>query len=423
MTPDPARGTAPFARHEWVIAGRYLRARSRERAVSAIAGFSLAGIMLGVATLVIVMAVMGGFRDELVKRILGVNAHVMALDRGGAFADLPDTLARLRAMPGVARAAPIVEGQVMASGPAGSAGALIRAYAPADLATLPALAEPEEALGDVAALTDGVALGAGLAQALGLTVGDSVTLISPQGLSTPFGRSIKARSYPVRMVVRVGMHDYDRVFLFMPIELAQLYLEKEGRADGVEIMLDRPDDLDALLPDLRAAFPGAVTLWDWRQQNGAFLDALRIERVTMFIILAMVILVAALNIVSGLIMLVKDKGRDIGILRTMGLTRGAVLRVFFLCGAAIGVVGTALGVGLGVLFVLNIEAIQGWVEALTGGSIWDPATRVLSRVPATLRAGSVAGAAGLALGLSFLATLYPAWRAARLDPVEALRHD
>jgi lipoprotein-releasing system permease protein len=225
------------------------------------------------------------------------------------------------------------------------------------------------------------------------------------------------------MVVRIGMHDYDRVFLYMPIALAQTFLEKEGRFDGVEIMVDRPDALDPLLPDLRAAFPGAVSLWDWRQQNGAFLEALRIERATMFIILTLIILVAALNIVSGLIMLVKDKGRDIGILRTMGLTRGAVLRVFFICGASIGVTGTLLGVALGVAFTLNIEAIQGFVEALTGGSLWDPAMRVLSRIPATLQLWNVVAATAMALGLSFLATLYPAWRAARLDPVEALRND
>lgn len=417
-----AQATPPFAAFEWLIAGRYLRARRRERAISAIAGFSLVGIMLGVATLIIVMSVMNGFRDELVTRILGVSAHVMATPAAQG-EDVAAAAARLAEAPGITRAAPVVEGRVMASGPGGATGVLLRGYPPDALRSLPALAEPEEARGSLVALEPGtVAIGWGLAQELALRPGDALTLISPEGVSTPFGRSIKSRSYEVVYVFRVGMHEYDRALAFIPLETGLAFLNRD-RPDGVEVMLARPDAVAAAAPAIRAAFEGPVRLWDWRQANSAFLDALKIERNVMFIILTLIILVAALNIISGLIMLVKDKGSDIGILRTMGLTRGTILRVFFICGASIGVVGTALGVALGVVFTLNIEAIQGLVEAVVGGPVWDPTVRVLSRIPAELRFANVATTVGLALGLSFLATLYPAWRAARLDPVEALRHE
>ncbi|MGF1659338.1 MAG: lipoprotein-releasing ABC transporter permease subunit [Rubrimonas sp.] len=417
------RAAGPFSALEWMIAGRYLRARRRERAISAIVGFSLVGIMLGVATLIIVMSVMNGFRDELVARILGANAHVMATPGPQGFADPVGAAARVAALPGVVRAAPVLEGQVMASGPRGNSGVLVRAYRPEDLASLPALAEPESRMGRLEDVGPGVAIGWGVADALGLSVGDSITLISPNGLATPFGRSLRSRSYPVAYVVRVGMHEYDRSLVFMALDDAQLFFDREGSVDGLEIMVAEPDRVERMRGPIGDAIGQPVRFWDWKQANGGFLDALRIERNTMFLILTLIVLVAALNIVSGLIMLVQDKNRDIGILRTMGLTRGAILRVFFICGASIGVVGTALGVALGVAFTLNIQTVQGWVEALSGGSVWDPSIRVLSDIPAELRAGDLAATVAMALGLSFLATFYPAWRAARLDPVEALRRE
>jgi lipoprotein-releasing system permease protein len=322
----------------------------------------------------------------------------------------------------VTRAAPLVEGRVMASSDRGATGVLLRAY-PADaVRSLPAISAPEAARGDPNAIGEGrVAVAWGLADELGLDVGDSITLITPNGLPTPFGRSIRSRAYEIAYVFRIGMHEYDRSFVFMDLATAQFFLGRDNAVDGIEIMAARPDRVEALADPIREALGYRAPLWTWKQANGAFLDALRIERNVMFVILTLIILVAALNIISGLIMLVKDKSRDIGILRTMGMTRGTVLRVFFICGAAIGVVGAVLGVALGVVFTLNIHAIQGWVEALSGGTVWDPSMRVLTEIPADLRLSDVARTVGLALGLSFLATLYPAWRAARLDPVEALR--
>jgi lipoprotein-releasing system permease protein len=418
----PAGSTPPFAAFEWLIAGRYLRARRRERTISAIAGFSLVGIMLGVATLIIVMSVMNGFRDALVERILGVGAHVTALPPASGLPDPLAAAAAVAALPGVTRAAPLVEGRVMASSDRGATGVLLRAY-PADaVRSLPAISAPEAARGDPNAIGEGrVAVAWGLADELGLDVGDSITLITPNGLPTPFGRSIRSRAYEIAYVFRIGMHEYDRSFVFMDLATAQFFLGRDTAVDGIEIMAARPDRVEALADPIREALGYRAPLWTWKQANGAFLDALRIERNVMFVILTLIILVAALNIISGLIMLVKDKSRDIGILRTMGMTRGTVLRVFFICGAAIGVVGAVLGVALGVVFTLNIHAIQGWVEALSGGTVWDPTMRVLTEIPADLRLSDVARTVGLALGLSFLATLYPAWRAARLDPVEALR--
>ncbi|MEM1343047.1 MAG: lipoprotein-releasing ABC transporter permease subunit [Pseudomonadota bacterium] len=422
QTAAPAPG--PFSRLEWLLAGRYLRARRREGAISVITGFSLIGIMLGVATLIIVMSVMNGFRAELVDRILGAQPHITVIARSPEGLVDYDTLAeQLRTQPPVTRAAPVIEQQIMASSDAGNAGALVRGLSYDDLLSLDGVANPEEGYGALARFSEGVAIGAGLAERLRLTVGDKLTLISPRGLNTPFGVKPRVKSYEITYVFRIGMSQYDNVFVFMPLDEAQAFFRKEERVDHIEVMIDDPDAVEDVGIAIQPLVREQAYLWNWQRANGAFLSALKVERNVMFLILTLIILVAALNIISGLIMLVKEKGRDIGILRTMGLSRGAILRVFFICGASIGVVGTVLGVALGVAFTANIQEIQALVESLSGGTVWDPQVRFLTRVPAVMHTSDVVFTVTVALSLSFLATWYPARRAARLDPVEALRHE
>ncbi|MEL6793941.1 MAG: lipoprotein-releasing ABC transporter permease subunit [Pseudomonadota bacterium] len=418
--------TKPFAGFEWMIAGRYLRARRKERAISAITGFSLVGIMLGVATLIIVMSVMNGFRFELVNRILGVNGHILVLPGGQNIENYDELAAQIAKEADVLRAAPIIEGRVMASSRRGNTGVLVRGVSPENAKTLEALANPETAQGslDDFGVDGGVAIGSGIAQELGLVVGDSVKLISPRGLRTVLGPApATIRSFRIAYVFQVGMTEYDKILLYMPLDEAQKFFLKPGRVDQIEVMIENPDGVEDTAFRLLETLEDPVRMWTWKDQNGGYLKALRTERVVMFVILSLIILVAALNIISGLIMLVKDKGRDIGILRTIGLTRGAVMRVFFICGSSIGVVGTILGVILGTAFAANIKAIQAGVEWVLGVSVWDPSIRYLTEIPAILHASDVAMTTVIALGLSFIATLYPAWRAARMNPVEALRYE
>ncbi|MEL6217671.1 MAG: lipoprotein-releasing ABC transporter permease subunit [Pseudomonadota bacterium] len=422
---EAASGPRPFSRLEWMLAGRYLRARRREGAISVIAGFSLVGIMLGVATLIIVMSVMNGFRAELVNRILGAQPHisVIAASEEGVegYGALTD---KILAHPQVTRAAPTIERQLLAASDQANSGALVRGLTPEDLATLPGVANPEEAVGDLARFPDGIAIGAGLAERLRIRLGDEVRLISPDGTVTPFGTTPRVKRYEVVYIFRIGMSQYDNAFVFMPLDQAQRYFKLRGRAGSIEVMVDRPDQVERIGSELDEALRGeSVYTWNWERSNGAFLAALKIERNVMFLILSLIILVAALNIISGLTMLVKEKGRDIGILRTMGLSRAAILRVFFICGASIGVTGTVLGVCLGIAFTLNISEIQAAVEWVSGGSVWDPEVRFLTRVPAVMHTSDVVFTIAIALSLSALATWYPARRAARLDPVEALRYE
>ena len=424
--------TRPFAPFEWMIAWRYLRARRAEGGVSVMTWISLVGIALAVFALIATLAVRSGFRAEFVDTILGVNAHVTVYAQGtvneSGFIDRTihdyDAMAeRLRAVPGVTRVAPLVRGQVMANANGRNSGVEVFGITAENLAGIPRVAQPEDSIGDIGRFDEGIAIGSGVARELAVTVGDKVRLISPDGVKTAFGTSPRVKAYEVVYIFTAGRYDIDRTRVYMPFAEAQSYFNREGVADELEVMVEDPDKVDSLaLPLMIAAGDGMLT-WTWRDASGAFLRALDIEDNVMFVILSILVLIAAMNIVSGLIMLVKNKGRDIGILRTMGLTEGSVLRVFFICGASTGIIGTVAGVILGCLFAIYIDPIFSLVNYVSGGGVWDPEVRGLYHLPAKLQTGDVLSAVMLSLGLSFVVTIFPARRAARMNPVEALRYE
>lgn len=421
---DAPNGTKPFSRFEWMLAGRYLRARRKEASISAIAGFSFAGIMLGVAALIIVMAVMNGFRTELMSKILGINGHMIIEPIDGPLNDFDDVTARLSKLEPVRAAIPIVEGQVLASARENSRGVLVRGIQEADFEKLPAVVN-NVLQGTLTGFDDagGLAVGSRLAANLGLQLGDRMTLVSPRGAVTPMGVAPRVKAYPITAIFQLGMSEYDSTFVFMPQVESQLYFNKEDTVSFIEVYLHDPDSVGIMRGPVMEAAERSVFITDWQQRNATFFSALQVERNVMFIILTLIILVAALNIISGLIMLVKDKGRDIAVLRTMGATRGAIMRIFFITGAAIGMLGTLAGFVLGTVVCLNIENIRQFLSRLTETELFSPELYFLSRLPADMDPSEVTTVVLMALVLSFLATLYPAWRAARLDPVDALRYE
>jgi lipoprotein-releasing system permease protein len=415
--------TRPFAPFEWLVALRYLRARRKEGFISVIAGFSFIGIMLGVATLIIVMAVMNGFRQELFDKMLGLNGHVV-VHSVGRFTDYDQVSKRVASVNDVKYALPLVEGQVLASTPLGSTGALVRGLREKDLKSLKAISSKVH-FGTLDGFDDnpGIAIGSRMANTLNVKVGDSLSILTPRGASTPLGTAPRIKRYPVVAIFEIGMSEYDASIMFMPLNEAQIYFNQPDSVTVLEVVLESPDEVAELAPEILKAGGPSIYVTDWRQRNATFFSALQVERNVMFLILTLIVLVAALNIISGLKMLVKDKARDIAILRTMGATRGSVMRIFLIAGATIGVAGTLAGLALGVLVCLNIDHIRWFVSWLTDTELFPAELYYLSELPAEMDVGETVSVVIMALSLSILASVYPAWRASRLDPVEALRYE
>jgi lipoprotein-releasing system permease protein len=445
------KGTRAFSRFEWIIAGRYLRARRKEAFISVIASLTMIGVAIGVATLIVVMSVMNGFRAELLTKILGLNGHFTAYPIESKFTDYDETIATIQNVPGVDFAVYFVEGQVLASGKGSSTGVTVRGMNEENLQKLKLLYGAAEQGGwDNWDQGRGVAIGYRLAQNLGVSLGDQVQIINPDGAMTPFGTTPQIKSYPVNVIFNLGMVEFDSFFMYMPLEPAQDYFkmftevlrpgfeqldplasdeeidaayERINEATAAEIFIDDPDDTAAVRERISQAPIRPMVLTDWQQRNETFFSALQVERVVMFTILSMIILVAAFNIISSLIMLVKDKSSDIAVLRTMGASRGAIMRIFSITGTTIGVIGTLVGTGLGLIVAANAEALRSFVSNSLGVAIFPPEVFFLSSLPSKTDPVEVTVVVCLSLGLSFLATLYPAWRAAQYDPVEALRYE
>ena len=413
-----------FSAFEWMVASRYLRARRREGFISVIALFSLLGIALGVATLIIVMSVMNGFRQELMGRILGLNGHLTVYGPVEGLADFDALKDRLSTVAGVQIVTPMIENQVMATANSVARGAVVRAFRAEDLQKKAIIADNIVAGSlDAFAGEDAIVIGTRMAERMGVRVGDPVTLISPKGNVTAFGSVPRLKAYRVVAVYEIGMYEYDANFVFMPLPAAQTYFRMPTTVSALEVFADSPEKATALVRPLAAAAGDLARVQDWQRANASFFNAIQVERNVMFLILTLIIVVAAFNIISSLIMLVKDKGRDIAILRTMGATKGAVMRIFFLAGASIGVVGTTAGVILGLAFTSNIESIRQAIQSLTGTELFAAEIYFLSQLPAIVDPLEVVAVTAMAFTLTLLATLYPSWKAARIDPAEALRYE
>jgi lipoprotein-releasing system permease protein len=417
-------GTRPFAAFEWMLSLRYLRARRKEGFISVIAGFSFLGILLGVATLIIVMAVMNGFRKELLDKILGLNGHLLIQPLDSPLTDWEAVASRIAKLQGVVLAAPIVEGQALASSPFNASGVLVRGIRVQDLVKLPSIANHIlQGTLDGFDQGQGLVVGKRLADQLSVHVGDSLTVVSPRGAVTPMGITPRIKTYKIAAVFEIGMTEYDGAFVFMPLAEAQAYFNRNNDVTAIEVYTTDPDQIDQFRQAVSQAAQRQIFMIDWRQRNATFFNALQVERNVMFLILTLIVLVAALNIISGLIMLVKDKSSDIAILRTMGASQGAIMRIFLITGASIGVVGTLTGFLVGTIICLNVESIRQFLSWLTNTELFSPELYFLSRLPAEMDPGETGAVVVMALTLSFLATLYPSWRAARLDPVDALRYE
>lgn len=415
--------TKPFSAFEWLLAGRYLRSKRRESVVSVISVISFLGIMIGVMVLIVVMAVMNGFRIELLSKILGFNGHIVVNSQTVGFENFDPIAERIRKLDGVLHVSPLVEGQVMTQSKVNMKGALVRGIRKEDLANMKSISENLTAgtLDDFEG-SRSVFVGSRLAQELRLNYGDKVLLVSPRGANTAMGNTPRRKAYRIAGMFELGMSEYDASIVLMPFEQAQKFFSYPDQATSLDIRLADPDDVELVRPQI-VSLNEPINIYDWKQTNQSFVSALMVERNVMFMILTLIILIAAMNIISGLVMMVKDKGKDIAILRTMGASSGSVMRVFFIAGSSVGFVGTVCGFLLGVLFCTYIEPIRQFIMRATGANLFDPSVYWLYHMPAEMDSGETIAVLIMSLTLSFLATLYPAWRAAKLDPVEALRYE
>jgi len=409
---------------ERMVAGRYLRSRGRENFISVVAWFSLIGIALGVATLIIVMSVMNGFREQLLNRILGINGHLQVMSIGEPIKNFGDLEIKIKNIGGVTRAAAVVESQAMVTHEGSAQGALVRGLSISGLNTLKSIKE-----GIAAGKIDdfegrGVAvIGQRMASRLGVDIGDPITLISSARGVTPFGAVPLQKSFKVVAVFDVGMYEYDSTFIYIPLRDARALFQTGDGVSFIEAMVENPEKLHPIKQEIQKSLSNQFRVFDWRDTNQTFVNALNVERNVMFLILTLIILVAAFNIVSSLVMLVKDKTRDIAVMRTMGATRGMIMRSFLITGSTIGVVGTLCGFALGLGFASNIEEIRTLLEGLSGARLFQAEIYFLSKLPAKVDSFEVALVMAMALSLSFLASLYPAWRASRAEPAHALRYE
>jgi lipoprotein-releasing system permease protein len=412
-----------FGTFERMVAFRYLRARRQEGFISVIAIFSLLGIMLGVATLIIVMAVMNGFRIEFVNRILGLNGHLGVYGMTTSLTDYDAVAQKVRAVPGVVSVTPLVEAQALVTSQAGAAGAVVRGIRPDDLRARKLVDDHVVAgsLDDFGG--DEVAVGDRLASRLGVKVGDKITLVSPEGTETAFGTMPRTKTYTIGALFDVGFYEYDNTFIFVPLDAAQVFFKLKDAVNYLEVFVVNADEASDIGHAITAALGGNARILDWQRSNSSLVSALIVQRDVMFLILTLIIVVAAFNIISSMIMMVKDKGRDIAILRTMGASRGMILRIFILSGASIGIVGTLAGFGLGIVITEHLEAIRQFIQNALHMELFAAEIYFFTRIPAVIVPHEVAAVVIMALALSFLATLYPSWRAARLDPVEGLRYE
>ena len=421
-----------FSNYEFLIAWRYLRSKRTEGGVSTMTWISVVGISLSVFALIATLSVRSGFRAELVDTILAANAHVTVYkqptkDSNGnvyrGFKDYESANSIISSLNSVSRAAPLIRGQIIASANATTTGVDVFGISPENILSIRRVSDPKTSIGDINNFKKGLAIGSGVAQALSVSVGDEIKLISPTGVKTAFGASPRVKTFEVQYIFSAGRHDMDKIRIYMPFRIAQEYFDRDNLADEIEVLVNQPDQIEKIVEELSSATDDKFLFWTWKDASGNYLRALEIEDNVMFVIMSILVLIATMNIISGLIMLVKNKSRDIAILRTIGLSEKSVLRIFFLCGAITGILGTFFGTLMGCAFAIHVDTIFSVINVISGGDVWDPTIRGIYSIPAQLRWEDVITAVLLSIGLTFSITYFPARRAARLDPIEALRYE